>query len=138
MTASTIPLTTATKPERAVVLYDGKCRFCQSQMAILRRLDMAGRLELVSLHDPRVAHDFPEIPLEDLMREMFIVDRDGRASAGAAAWRALSRQLPLLWPAALLLHVPGSLPVWNWLYRLIARNRYRFAGKCDEGTCSLR
>jgi len=130
-------IATAVHPDRDTVLYDGRCRFCRGQMAILRRLDLTGRLSLVSLHDPSVARDFPEIPPEHLMQEMFLVDRQGRAHGGVQAWRVLSRRLPLLWPAALLLHVPGSLPLWNGLYRLIARNRYRFAGTCEEGTCRL-
>jgi predicted DCC family thiol-disulfide oxidoreductase YuxK len=130
-------IATAVHPDRDTVLYDGRCRFCRGQMAILRRLDLTGRLALLSLHDPSVARDFPEIPPEELMREMFLVDRQGRAHGGVQAWRVLSRRLPILWPAAILLHLPGSLPAWNWLYRLIARNRYRFAGTCDDGTCRL-
>jgi predicted DCC family thiol-disulfide oxidoreductase YuxK len=138
MTAMTLPITTTTKPARDVVLYDGMCRFCRSQIAILKRLDLTGRLEFVSLHDPSVAVNFPEIPHDDLMREMYVVDRNGVAHGGARALRVLSRRLPLLWPLAIPLHVPFSQPMWNWLYRFIARNRYRIAGKCDEGgTCHL-
>jgi predicted DCC family thiol-disulfide oxidoreductase YuxK len=130
-------IATTVHPDRDTVLYDGRCRFCRGQMAILRRIDLTGRLTLLSLHDPSVARDFPEIPPQELMREMFLVDRQGRAHGGVQAWRVLSRRLPILWPAAILLHLPGSLPAWNWLYRLIARNRYRFAGTCDDGTCRL-
>lgn len=138
MTATLVPITTTVKPSREVVLYDGKCRFCTSQVAILKRLDLVGRLDFVSLHEPSVSRDFPEIPFENLMREMYLVDRDGLAHGGAAALRIVSRRLPLLWPLAILLHIPGSRPIWNWLYRLIARNRYRIAGKCDDGgTCHL-
>lgn len=135
--AVALPATTATRPARDTVLYDGQCRFCRGQMAILRRLDPTGRLALVSLHDPSVARDFPELPREVLLEEMVVVDRSGRTRAGATAWRHLARRLPLLWPLAVPLYIPGSLPLWNWLYRLIARNRYRFAGTCDEGTCRL-
>ena len=84
-----------------------------------------------------MARDFPEIPPTELMREMFVVDRQGQAHGGVQAWRILSRRIPLLWPAAVLLHIPGSLPAWNWLYQVIARNRYRFAGRCDDGSCRL-
>ncbi len=133
-----LPATTATHPARDTVLYDGTCRFCRGQMAILRRLDPTGRLALVSLHDPAVARDFPELPRDVLLEEMVVVDRGGRPRAGAIAWRHLTRRLPLLWPLAVPLHVPGSLPLWDWLYRLIARNRYRFAGSCDEGTCRIK
>lgn len=131
------PLNTAARPEYDTVLYDGQCRFCRSQIGLLRRFDWSGRLRFVSLHEPSVAETFPELGRDALMREMFVIDRSGRARAGAEALRYLSRRLPLLWPLALPLHVPGSLPVWKWLYGLVARNRYRLAGRCDEGTCHL-
>ena len=131
------PFATAARPERDTVLYDGQCRFCRSQIALLRRLDPTGRLRFVSLHEPQVARDFPELAADALLREMHVVDRSGRARGGAEAVRYLTRRLPLLWPLALPLHLPGSLPIWNWLYGLVARNRYRIAGRCDEGTCHL-
>lgn len=130
-------ITTATHPLRDTVLYDGKCRFCQRQIATLRRLDAAGRLQFTSLHDPSVAVDFPELSPQALETEMFVVDRLGRARGGATGWRYLSRRLPLLWPLAVVLHVPGSLPLWNWIYGLIARNRHRLAGPCNDGTCRI-
>ena len=128
---------TATPPARDTVLYDGACRFCRSQIALLRRLDPTGRLAFTSLHDPSVARDFPEIPTADLLAQMYVVDRSGLARGGAEAVRYLSRRLPLLWPLALPLHVPGSLPLWRSLYRLVARNRFRIAGRCDDGTCKI-
>ena len=128
---------TATPPARDTVLYDGACRFCRSQIALLRRLDLTGRLAFTSLHDPSVARDFPEIPTADLLAQMYVVDRSGLARGGAEAVRYLSRRLPLLWPLALPLHVPGSLPLWRSLYRFVARNRFRIAGRCDEGTCKI-
>lgn len=128
---------TAARPVVDTVLYDGHCRFCRSQVAILRRLDLLGSLRFVSLHDPEVARDFPELSSDELMRQMYVVDTAGRARGGAEAVRYLSRRLPPLWPLAVPLHVPGSLPLWNGLYRFIARHRYRIAGTCTEGTCRL-
>jgi predicted DCC family thiol-disulfide oxidoreductase YuxK len=85
-----------------------------------------------------VACDFPEIPTADLMDRMHIVDRSGRVFGGAEAVRFLSRRLPLLWPLAIPLHVPGTLPLWRRLYAWIAARRYGIAGRCgDDGTCRL-
>ena len=61
---------------------------------------------------------------------------------GAAALRYLSRKLPKLWVLAPFLHIPGSLPIWQWGYRQVAKRRYKIAGKqsgqCDDGgTCEL-
>ncbi len=128
---------TAARPAHDTVIYDGDCRFCRSQIALLRRLDATRRLAFVSLHDPAVARDFPEIPREQLLARMYVVDRAGRARGGAAAVRSLTRRLPLLWPLALPLHVPGSLPLWEAAYAMVARNRYRIAGRCDDGSCRI-
>lgn len=130
-------ISTRTKPPRDTVLYDGRCRFCRSQVAILRRLDLGRALEFTSLHNPSVGHDFPELAHDDLLAQMVVVDKAGLARGGADAVRYLSRRLPLLWPLAVLLHVPGTLPLWAALYRFIARNRMRIAGSCDDGTCKL-
>lgn len=128
---------TGTRPAQTVVLYDGTCRFCRSQIAILRRLDLFGSLRFVSLHEPSVAVDFPELDHAALMDRMHVVDRAGQVRDGAEAVRYLSRVLPPLWPLALPLHVPGSLPLWRWAYAYVARNRYRIAGSCTDGSCRV-
>ncbi len=130
-------ITTSTRPTHDTVLFDGQCRFCQGQVALLRRLDLGRRLHFLSLHDPRVAADFPEIPPGQLQQQMFVVDRRGSARGGAVAVRYLSRRLPLLWPLALLLHIPGSLPLWQAAYAFVAKRRLLLAGRCDDDSCAL-
>lgn len=130
-------ITTSTRPTHDTVLFDGQCRFCRGQVALLRRLDLGRRLQFLSLHDPRVAADFPEIPPEQLQQQMFVVDRQGSARGGAVAVRYLSRRLPLLWPLALLLHIPGSLPLWQAAYAFVAKRRLLLAGRCDDDSCPL-
>ena len=120
-------IATRTTPARDTVLYDGQCRFCRSQIALLRRLDLGGSLHFTSLHDPAVPEVFPELSRDDLLAQMYVIDTAGRARGGAEAVRYLSRKLPLLWPLA----------VWQALYRFVARNRMRIAGSCTEGTCRL-
>jgi predicted DCC family thiol-disulfide oxidoreductase YuxK len=131
------PSARASRPARDTVLYDGTCRFCRGQIALLRGLDLTGRLEFTSLHDPGARESFPGLTHEELMKEMVVVDRHGRDWRGAGAVRYLSRRLVALWPLALPLHVPGSMPLWSALYRLVARNRYRLAGSCADGACRL-
>ena len=130
--------TTASRPTRDTVVYDGRCRFCRGQVGLLRRLDVRGSLRFVSLHDDETRREFPELPPAELERQMYVVDTGGRARGGAEAVRYLTRRLPLLWPLALPLHVPGSLPVWQAAYRFVAWHRYGIAGTCDEGTCRVR
>ena len=128
------------RPGSDVVIFDGECRICSRQVRKLHWWDSQDRLSYLSLHDPQVAERYPDLTHEQLMQEMAIVDHRGRRHFGAEAFRHLTRRLPRLWWAAPLLHFPGSLPVWKYLYRQIAQRRYRW-GKaeqtCDTGACDL-
>lgn len=122
-----------------VIIYDGHCSFCRARVKQLAWLDGGKRLAFLSLHDPQVAIDYPDLTYDQLMKEMYVVDHKGRRHAGAAGFRYLSRRLPLLMPIAPLMHIPGSMPLWQALYGLVARNRYLF-GKtevCEDGACKL-
>lgn len=127
------------RPAADVVIYDGHCRICTGQIRRLARWDWGGRLYYLSLHDLRAAERYPDLSHEALMKELYVVDRSGRRHAGASAIRYLSRRLPALWWLAPILHLPGTLPLWSWLYRQIANRRYRFGkvADCDGGTCHL-
>ncbi len=131
--------TPADRPEADIVIYDGHCRICTTQVRRLARWDTRGRLAYLSLHDPQVAERFPDLSVDSLMREMYLVDRQGRRHPGAAALRQLSRRLPRLWWLAPLLHLPGTLPLWQWLYRQVANRRYQWGmtGDCPDGACQL-
>ena len=122
-----------------VVIYDGRCNFCRAQVNNLRRLDLSGnRLAFLSLHDVRVAERYSDLTHDELMDQMYVIDRQGRRHGGADAVRYLTRRLPVLWIAAPLLHLPGTANLWRWLYRQVARRRYQLAGKsCDDDVCSV-
>ena len=119
-----------------VLIYDGHCRLCTAQISKLPWWDCQDRLSYLSLHDPRVAQRYPQLPPERLQEEMAIVDRRGVVHWGPEALRYLARRLRRLWWAAPLLYVPGSMLLWRPLYRWIANNRYRLSGVCDDDACA--
>ena len=127
------------RPEADVVIYDGHCRFCRGQVERLSRWDTGGRLAYLSLHDAEVARRFPDLNHEALMQQMVVVDGQGRRHWGAAAFRYLSARLPRLWWLAPLMYIPGSLGLWQFLYRQVAKRRYQLgrAQGCDSGSCRL-
>jgi len=126
------------KPDAAVVVWDGKCNFCRTQVERLRAFDNGGRLTYISLHDPRVAERFPELSYEQLMEQMWVVTPHHQRFGGADAVRFLSRHLPRLWWTAPVMHLPFAMPLWRYLYKMLANRRYRLAGEsCDGGTCNL-
>ena len=127
------------RPGADVIIYDGQCQFCTGQVRRLARWDTGQRLAFLSLHDAEVAQNYPDLSYDQLMEQMYVVDGSGRRHGGAAAFRYLTRHLPRLWPLALPLHIPGSLPLWQWCYRQIARRRYRWnqANNCENDACKI-
>jgi predicted DCC family thiol-disulfide oxidoreductase YuxK len=127
------------RPAADVVIYDGHCRFCRGQVERLARWDRSGRLAFLSLHESEVALRYPNLTHDQLMDQMYVVTRHNRCFGGAAAFRYLTRRLPRLWPLVPLVHIPFSLPLWQWMYRQLAKRRYWF-GKtdpCEDGACKL-
>jgi predicted DCC family thiol-disulfide oxidoreductase YuxK len=106
----------------------------------LHRWDRGGRLAFLSLHDPLVAERWPDLTHDMLMEQMYVVDPAGNRYGGAEAFRYLTRRLPRLWLLAPLMHLPLTMPFWHWGYKLVAKHRYKLAGKtnaCDDGTCKI-
>ena len=129
-------------PEAAVVIYDGHCKFCTGQVQNLARWDGDhGRISFISLHDREVARRWPDLTHEMLMDQMYLIDPRGNRYSGAAAFRYLSRTVPRLWILAPIMHIPFTLPIWQFFYRQIAKRRYLLMGKttdaCDDGSCKV-
>ena len=122
-----------------VVIFDGQCNFCRAGVNSIRRLDWGGnRLSYISLHDTRVAERYPDLTHEQLMLQMYVVDRSDQRHGGADAVRYLSRRLPMLWITAPILHIPGTAGLWRWAYHQVAKRRYKLAGKsCENDACSI-
>ncbi|HJZ58779.1 MAG TPA: DUF393 domain-containing protein [Gemmataceae bacterium] len=123
---------------KAVVLYDGMCPLCQRSVRLLKRLDWLGMLHFQDARD--TAHLPPcEQPLEParLLEQMHLVTPDRKhAHAGYAAVRWMSWRLPLLWPVAPLLYLPGMPRLGDRLYRWVARNRFNLV-PCHDGVCRV-
>ena len=128
-------------PGRHVVIFDGECSFCKIQVSRLHKWDRRNRLCFVSLHDPFVIETYPDLEHEVLMKQMFVVTPVGKRLGGAKALRQLTRLIPRLWPIMPLMHIPFTLPFWQWTYSQIAKRRYRISQKmgngCESGSCKI-
>lgn len=122
-------------PNAEILIFDGNCAFCQGKVRTLRRF-LGDRLAFLSLHDPEVERRFPDLTYDRLMSEMVLIDHQGRRRGGAAAVQYLSRKTVWLWPIAIFLHIPFTLPLWQRIYQWIAVRRYRLGGKLNASVPS--
>ncbi len=123
---------------RDKVIYDGGCGFCRASLARLQALDPTGRLEPVDFRSQDVTRLHPSLTPEACRASLHLLETDDRLSAGFEVFRRLSLRLPLLWPTAPLLNLPGlgylGEPIYDW----VARHRYRFPHwfrACRENSC---
>jgi acetyl esterase len=108
--------------DRATLIYDGECGFCQDTVAIVSKWDREGRLTMIPFQEQARVAAF-QIPLPALAAAMHLVLPDGRVLAGADAAPALLRLLPGKRWLAPVFALPGVLPVARRMYGWIARRR---------------
>jgi len=116
------------------LLYDGNCPLCRRTVRILTCLDLFRRLEF---------HDFRRLDIdaytdrhnlnlrpEDLEKQMYAISH-GRAYGGFSGYRVIALALPVFWPIAPFLFLPGATALGKGVYQFVARNRLRLVS-CDS------
>lgn len=120
------------------ILYDGHCRLCRAAAAQLERLVPEGKVALVSFREPEILGRFPALTLARCERAMQFVRADGAVFEGVAA---IVQALRHRWfgRLALIYYVPGLRQLADAGYRLIARYRFRIAGRtqCSDEGCAV-
>ncbi len=123
---------------QAQVLYDGQCALCCQSVQLLRRLDWLRRLTYVN------ARDFEQLPARQpplephrLLEEMHLLTPGGRRLYhGFAAFRWIAWRLPVFWPLAPFLYLPG-VPNWGQRFYLWVRpDRFRLFPS-HGGVCAI-
>ena len=122
---------------RPVVVYDGECPFCLKQVDNMKRRDPDRAFEYQPRQAEGLDQRFPQLTEGDFNSGMRLVQRDGSVSVGADAVYEISRRLRGWKYLAWLYRVPVLKTICRASYAWIARNRYRFTKKCDDGVCEV-
>ena len=74
-----------------------------------------------------------------MQAEIHYISPSGYVTAGAKAFRAFGKKIPLLFPSAVMLHLPFALKLASFIYMKIAVNRYALSRlmKCSSKNCSV-
>lgn len=124
--------------DRNTVLYDDECSFCTFQMKLLSWLDWGSRFALIPASDSRVKLLAPELTAQQLNEAIHCVTTKSGIHRGARAIRFISLRLPLLWPLALLLWLPGVILIAERAYVVISRNRQHISRLFGcKGACAV-
>jgi glyoxylase-like metal-dependent hydrolase (beta-lactamase superfamily II)/predicted DCC family thiol-disulfide oxidoreductase YuxK len=118
------------------VFYDGQCEICQAGVSWLRVLDTQRLCDCIPISPDALRGCSPHLDLEACLRELHVLDPEGRLYVG---WDAVAR-LARLFPTTRIIGAVGSVAPCKQLgrlaYRFVARNRYSLS-KCRGGACKV-
>jgi predicted DCC family thiol-disulfide oxidoreductase YuxK len=137
-TTETRPATNEAQECAPVLLYDGVCGFCNKSVQMILDRDRRGTLRFAPLQSDfgqAILARHPELVGVD---SVVFVERDGRGRESvyvrSDASLRIASYLGGFWRIFLAARLVPA-PLRDYLYNLVARNRYRFFGKYD--TCML-
>lgn len=118
---------------KSIVLIDGVCHLCQGLVRFIIPRDPEARFMFASLQS-EIAQKLVQsngVILENGSLSTVVVIENGKYYTESAAVLRIARGLRLPWSAAyVFIWVPS--PLRNVLYRLVARNRYRWFGRDEQ------
>jgi predicted DCC family thiol-disulfide oxidoreductase YuxK len=120
------------------VLLDGDCPLCRREGVLLAKLDRGrGRLVLEDISRPEFDPGRYGLTGEDLMARIHGVSPDGGIVEGMEVFRRAYGAVGAAWLLGWT-SWPVVRPLADRAYLWFARNRLRWTGRCEAGTCAPR
>jgi predicted DCC family thiol-disulfide oxidoreductase YuxK len=112
----------------AIIFFDGICNLCNAFVGFAIRRDSAARFRFAALQSATANELLGGGRVEGLPGGSIVLMEDGRTYRNSTAVLRIARSLRFPWPVAFALTAVPA-PLRDWVYRLVARNRYRWFGR---------
>lgn len=113
-----------------LILFDGVCNLCSFWVGFILRRDAGKRFRFASLQSATGQRALGQAGLPGGELNTMVYVEGGRRYLRSTAVLRIARAMRGLWPLLYpLIVIPA--PIRDLLYRVIARNRYRWFGKRD-------
>ncbi len=111
-------------PAQLTVFYDGRCPFCQKEVAWLQTLNTAKKIAFLDINAVEFNAAQYGLGYQQLMAEIHALKADGELIKGMPVFRAMYQAVGLGW-----LMAPTGWPlikyVFDWFYQIFAKNRFK-------------
>lgn len=113
-----------------IVFYDGTCGFCQASIQIALKHNQKQNLYFAALQSGLAEALVPKEQLPDPLPDSILFYENGRLYTESEAALRIARHLNFPWSALYYFKfIPLSFR--NFVYRFIAKHRYRIAGRTE-------
>jgi predicted DCC family thiol-disulfide oxidoreductase YuxK len=113
-----------------VLLFDGVCNLCNGTVDFIIRKDRDKQFRFISLQSEAGIAVLQRFPVPEGLDSVVLLHK-GKVYTESDAAIKVARLLPLPWKMAVLFKIIPR-PLRNSIYRIIARNRYRWFGKKES------
>lgn len=118
------------------VYFDGACPLCTREVGFLRRRDKHNRISFTDIAAPSFDPSSSGKTMDELMAEIHARLPDGTMIKGVEVFRRLYSAIGL-GPIVALTRLPIVSQGLDVAYRVFAKNRLRFTGRCHDNACSV-
>ena len=119
------------KEQEPVLFYDGLCRFCNRTVHLLLKIDHRAVLHFAALQSPIAKTLLGQVDHSRPLPDGVVLIHNGKIYTESDAALKSLQLIGGIWKlVAMLRFIPNFIR--NPIYRIVARNRYRWFGKFES------
>ena len=111
------------------VLFDNSCGFCRRWIPFWGPVLLRRGFDIAPLQSKWVCNRLG-VSGDELINDLLLLYSDGRVVRGADVYRHVMRRIWWAFPVYLFAIAPVGRQVFDWGYRIFARNRFRVSRAC--------
>ncbi|MDM5249490.1 MULTISPECIES: thiol-disulfide oxidoreductase DCC family protein [unclassified Lysinibacillus] len=113
-----------------IILFDGVCNFCDSSVQFIIKHDEAAYFQFASIQSDAGQALLVQYEVPKNIDSVILIEH-GKAYFESTAALKICRRLDSFWPACFVFILIPSF-MRNRMYRIFAKNRYRFFGRKEK------
>lgn len=114
-----------------VIYFDGVCNFCNASVRFVINRDPKSKFGFCSLQSEEAAKQLKPYGIKPSELQTIILLKNGKTFFKSRAALEIARELSGLWPALFVFVIVPPF-IRDFLYSIIAKNRYKWFGRLDE------
>lgn len=120
-----------TEKNNKIILFDGVCNLCNGAITFIIKREKKNQFKFATLQSEVAEKLLASYPSENKILDSMVLIDDGKKFTKSSAALRIARYLSGAYP---LLYGFMIIPkfIRDWVYSIVAKNRYKWFGKKDE------
>ena len=117
--------------EKSIILFDGVCNLCNSSVQFIIKRDKKEQFLFASLQSDYAKEQLPDEFSDGKALQSIVLKEKDEIKTKSTAALTIAKHLSGVWP---ILYAFIIIPkfIRDWVYDIIAKNRYKWFGKKDQ------